>query len=224
MSNVCGWNLTKLLNAHLWKSSSTSSWSPTKVIWHNCNWRKKSSLWNAWLEKFTTRQAVSGVGCYIRDTLCPKIVWSWEISSLLLPISFSFFIGRSWNTSIKWHLQLSLGLFSKAKECWFHLLVRIGFYRTRVRSLFTLVSNWLTNWLTNWLPNSCLVNLIDVTLACEDANSKLVDVVTVADEDHAGNNLLQISKLRFGQKTKLCLPLSVTDWLTDWLTDSLTPV
>ena len=42
--------------------------------------------------------------------------------------------------------------------------------------------------------------MIDVTLACEDANSKLVDVVTVADEDHVGNNLLQIWKLRFGQK------------------------
>ena len=37
--------------------------------------------------------------------------------------------------------------------------------------------------------------MIDVTLACEDANSKLVDVVTVADEDRVGNNLL----LRFGQ-------------------------
>ena len=38
------------------------------------------------------------------------------------------------------------------------------------------------------------VNLIDVTLACEDANSKLVEVVTVADvdsEDHVGNSLLQ---------------------------------
>ena len=57
--------------------------------------------------------------------------------------------------------------------------------------------------LTDSLTDCCLVNLIDVTLACEDANSKLVDVVTVADEDHAGNNLLQISKLRFGQKTKL---------------------
>ena len=39
----------------------------------------------------------------------------------------------------------------------------------------TLVSNSLTN--------SCLVDLIDVTLACEGANSKLVDVVTVADVD-----------------------------------------
>ena len=53
---------------------------------------------------------------------------------------------------------------------------------------------------TDSLTNSCLVNLIDVTLACEDANTKLVDVVTVADEDRVGNNLLQISKLRFGQK------------------------
>ena len=63
----------------------------------------------------------------------------------------------------------------------------VSFYRTRVRSLVMLV--------TNSLPNSCLVNLIDVTLACEDANSKLVDVVTVADENRVGNNLL----LRFGQ-------------------------
>ena len=42
------------------------------------------------------------------------------------------------------------------------------------------------------LPNSRLVNLIDVTLACEDANSKHVEVVTVADvtdEDHVGNSL-----------------------------------
>ena len=49
--------------------------------------------------------------------------------------------------------------------------------------------------------HSCLVNLIDVTLACEDANSKLVDVVSDADvdaEDHVGNSLLQIWGLRFG--------------------------
>jgi len=80
------------------------------------------------------------------------------------------------------------------------------FYRTRVRSLFTHVSNWLTDWLTH----SCSVNLIDVTLACEDANSKLFDVVTVADvddEDRVGNSLLQISKLRFGQKAKLLFRL-----------------
>ena len=61
--------------------------------------------------------------------------------------------------------------------------------------------------LTDWLTNCCLVNFTDVTLACEDANSKLVDVVTVADEDRVGNNLLQIWKLRFGQKANLLLRL-----------------
>ena len=78
-----------------------------------------------------------------------------------------------------------------------------NFYRTRVRSLFTLVTNSLTDSLTD----SCLVNLIDVTLACEDANSKLVDVVTVADEDRVDKNLLHIWKLRFGQKAKLLFKL-----------------
>ena len=51
--------------------------------------------------------------------------------------------------------------------------------------------------------------MIDVTLACEDANSKLFDVVTVANEDRVNNNLLQIWKLRFGQKARpLFRPLS----------------
>ena len=48
---------------------------------------------------------------------------------------------------------------------------------------------------TNYLTDSCLVDLIDVTLECEDANSKLADVVTVVDvddEDHVSNSLLQI--------------------------------
>ena len=39
----------------------------------------------------------------------------------------------------------------------------------------------LTNSLTHSLTDSCLVNLIDVTLACEDTYLKLVEVVTVAD-------------------------------------------
>ena len=49
-----------------------------------------------------------------------------------------------------------------------------------------------------------------MTLVCEDTNSKLVEVVTVAevdDEDRVGNSLLQISKLRFGQKAKLLFRL-----------------
>ena len=54
-----------------------------------------------------------------------------------------------------------------------------------------------------------LVNLIDVTLACEDAYLKLVEVVTVADvsdEGHVGNSLFQIWKLRFGQKSLTFVP------------------
>ena len=42
-----------------------------------------------------------------------------------------------------------------------------------------------------------------MTLTCEDDNSKLVEVLTVADvddEDRVGNSLLQIWKLRFGHK------------------------
>ena len=38
-------------------------------------------------------------------------------------------------------------------------------------------------WLPNSLTHSCLVDLTDETLACEDGNSKLVEVVTVADID-----------------------------------------
>ena len=50
------------------------------------------------------------------------------------------------------------------------------------------------HWLCFSLTHSHLVNLIDVTLACEDADSKLVDVSSVADvddEDRVGNSLLQ---------------------------------
>ena len=52
------------------------------------------------------------------------------------------------------------------------------------------------------LPNCRLVNLIDVTLACEDAYSILVEVVTVADvsdENRVGNSFLQFWMLNLGQ-------------------------
>ena len=54
-------------------------------------------------------------------------------------------------------------------------LSKSSYYRTRVQSLATLVTHSLT-------PRH-LVDLIVVTLACDDANSKLVEVVTVADVD-----------------------------------------
>ena len=37
--------------------------------------------------------------------------------------------------------------------------------------------------MTHSLSHSCLVNLVDVTLACEDGNSKLVKVVIVVEVD-----------------------------------------
>ena len=54
-----------------------------------------------------------------------------------------------------------------------------------------------------------------MTLACEDGNSKLVEVVTVAnvdDEDRAGNSLLQIWELRFGHKANLWSNLEHKVW------------
>ena len=56
----------------------------------------------------------------------------------------------------------------------------------------------LTHSLTDSLTHSCLVNLIDVTLACDDDNSKLVEVVTVAhvdNEKRVDNSLVQIWKV-----------------------------
>ena len=69
-----------------------------------------------------------------------------------------------------------------------------------------LVSDSLTHSLTHCR----LVNLIDMTLSCEDANSRLVEVVTVADvddDDRVGNSLLQIEELRFGHKAQLLFRL-----------------
>ena len=68
----------------------------------------------------------------------------------------------------------------------------------------------LTHSLTHSLTDCCLVNLIDVTLACEDGNSKLVEVVTVVevdDEKRVDNSLVQIWKVNFGHKVKFLFGL-----------------
>ena len=57
-----------------------------------------------------------------------------------------------------------------------------------------------SNWLPLSLTNSCFVDMTDVALVCEDYNSKLVEVVTVADaEKRVDYSLVQIWKLKFGQ-------------------------
>ena len=92
------------------------------------------------------------------------------------------------------------------------------------QGLFLLQGTTRLNWLiigpesdhweclsvTDSLTHSCLVNLIDVTLACEDGNSKLVEVVTVVevdDEKRVDNSLVQIWKVNFGHKVKFLFGL-----------------
>ena len=53
----------------------------------------------------------------------------------------------------------------------------------------------VTHSLTHSLPNSCLVDLIDVTLACQDAYSKLVEVVSVAGKIEKVGNLICVKHL-----------------------------
>ena len=72
--------------------------------------------------------------------------------------------------------------------------------------------HWLCLSLTDSLTHSCLINLIDVTLASEDAISKLVQAVSLADvdnEDHVGTTLLQIWEVRFGHKANFNLDLKI---------------
>ena len=83
--------------------------------------------------------------------------------------------------------------------------------------------HWECLSVTHWLTNCCLVNLIDVTLACEDANSKLVEVLTVAHvdaEDHVGNSLLQILKLMWSwcdpvTSIKFTKSYGVGEWVSE---------
>ena len=49
-----------------------------------------------------------------------------------------------------------------------------------------------------------------MTLACEDGNSKLVEVVTVVDVDdekRVGNSLMQLWKAKFGNKVNFLFRL-----------------
>ena len=68
---------------------------------------------------------------------------------------------------------------------------------------------------TDSLTHCRLVNLIDVTLACEDAYSKLVEVVTVADVDDEkrfDDSCMQIWKLKFGHEAKFCSDFEHKVW------------
>ena len=84
------------------------------------------------------------------------------------------------------------------------------YYTSRLVFIGPESDHWLCLSLTHSLPNCCLVNLIDVTLACQDAYSKLVEVVTVADVDaekRVDDSLVQIWKLTFCPKFELLFQL-----------------
>ena len=69
------------------------------------------------------------------------------------------------------------------------------------------IIGYACQWLTDSLTDCRLVNLIEVTLACEDANSKLVKVVTVADgnaEDHVGTVCYIFGSWRLVLKLNFC--------------------
>ena len=62
--------------------------------------------------------------------------------------------------------------------------------------------HWLPLSVSNSLSPSCLIDLTDVTLAFEDTNSKLLDVVSVADVDAkegVDDSLVEILKLNMWQ-------------------------
>ena len=54
-----------------------------------------------------------------------------------------------------------------------------------------------------------------MTLACEDANSKLVDVASVADvdaEDHVGNSFYRFKSWRLVLKLNFCSDFEHKGW------------
>ena len=63
----------------------------------------------------------------------------------------------------------------------------------------------MSTLVTHSLTDSCLVDLIDVTMACEDSNPKLVEVVTDADVD--AEKHIDDSWCRFGHKVQILFRL-----------------
>ena len=54
-----------------------------------------------------------------------------------------------------------------------------------------------------------------MTLACEDANSKLIEVVAVADVDEEkrfDDSCMQIWKLKFGHEAEFCSDFELRVW------------
>ena len=88
------------------------------------------------------------------------------------------------------------------------------FYWTRVWSLATLVSDWL-----NALTHSCLVDLIDVNLACEDVNPNFFRLLLLLKLMQ--RNVLMTVWCRFGSwslviKSNFCSYFEQKVWSRFW--------
>ena len=103
---------------------------------------------------------------------------------------FYFGLANSWHLSILELPRISSFscINSKRQFVWmkpklFRRFELFHYYRTRVRSLAMLVTNWLTDWLTDWL---------------------LFSEADVSDEDCVGNSLLQFWSWGLDIKLNFC--------------------
>ena len=77
-----------------------------------------------------------------------------------------------------------------------------------ISEVLNLISYWslIIVYPCQWLTDSCCWDFTDVTLAFEDTNSKLLDVVSIADvdaEERVDDSLVEILKVKFGQESWL---------------------
>ena len=105
-------------------------------------------------------------------------------------------------------------------QCCCHTCVKpcTDFVKTFLSDPSPIIGN-ACHSLTDSLTPSCLVNLIDVTLVCEDVNSKLVEVVTLLML--MLKNVLTTIWCRFGSwslviKLNFCSDFEQKDWFTFW--------
>ena len=78
----------------------------------------------------------------------------------------------------------------RGRDCYYAAFCSESKMLNRNCLLLEVETMYFVKELTDSLTSLRLVNFIDVTLACEDANSKLNEVVAVADfgdEDRVGN-------------------------------------
>ena len=86
-----------------------------------------------------------------------------------------------------------------------HFLLYVNWMTTISVFFFFFIGPESDHCLPLSLTHSCLVNLVSVTVACGDGNSKLVEVVTVVEVGvgkHVDNSLVQIWKINFGHKVE----------------------